>query len=116
LDVQITSLAYGPFDNGHVLVGLDNGELLAFDFHTLDRLEKVLVFDDHQAVTQITFDPTNYIFAGGSGGKMVALSYQDKQMHYLYFEVKRETFCTLQIPRQKVPDFKEGGKGGFCCV
>jgi hypothetical protein len=27
---KITSINYGPFDNGHILVGLDNGILIAF--------------------------------------------------------------------------------------
>ncbi len=28
---QITATGYGPYDNGHLLVGLENGSLLAFD-------------------------------------------------------------------------------------
>ena len=28
---QISSINYGPFDNGHLLLGLDTGYLLAYD-------------------------------------------------------------------------------------
>ena len=43
LDVEcnITSINYGPYDNGHILIGLENGSLLAFDYLTLERLESV---------------------------------------------------------------------------
>ena len=32
---KITCLNYGPFDNGYVLVGMDNGVLLGFDAITM---------------------------------------------------------------------------------
>ena len=96
LDVEseITCINYGPYDNGHILVGLDDGNLLAFDFLTLERLESVCIFEN-QAITTITFDPTNYIFVGGSQGKMTALSYIDKKMHYLYLDLGKNKYCTV---------------------
>ncbi len=65
VEADITCINYGPYDNGHILVGLSDGRLIAFDYLTLERLESVLVFEN-QSVTTITFDPTNYIFVGGS--------------------------------------------------
>ena len=31
----ISELSYGPYDNGHVLVGTTTGDFLAFNSHTL---------------------------------------------------------------------------------
>ena len=66
-DALISCLNYGPLDNGHVLVGLDNGELLVFEYPCLDLIESIKVFD-HAAITCVTFDPTNYVFVSSSDG------------------------------------------------
>lgn len=34
----ITALSYGPYDNGHVLVGTSTGDFLAFNSLTLQKL------------------------------------------------------------------------------
>jgi len=34
----ITALAYGPYDNGHVLVGTSTGDFLAFNSLTLQKI------------------------------------------------------------------------------
>lgn len=60
--VSITALNFGPFDNGHIMIGLSNGEMMAFDLLTLERLENTLVFPELSPVTSIIFDPTNTIF------------------------------------------------------
>ena len=39
----ITSLSYGPYDNGHVLVGTSTGDFLAFNSLTLTKLCNVKV-------------------------------------------------------------------------
>ena len=46
IDSEITCINYGPYDNGHIMVGLQDGKLLAFDFLTLERLETVKIFDN----------------------------------------------------------------------
>ena len=51
----ITSLQYGPYDNGHVLVGTSTGDFLAFDSLTLRKLCNVKVAN--HAVTSITIEP-----------------------------------------------------------
>jgi hypothetical protein len=33
---NITALNYGPYDNGHILVGTRDGNLLVFEFISLD--------------------------------------------------------------------------------
>jgi len=37
---QVTCLSYGPFDNGHVLLGLEDGQLLAYDYPQLQLQER----------------------------------------------------------------------------
>lgn len=98
--VTITCINYGPYDNGHIMVGLSDGRLIAFDFLTLERLETLRVFEEGVAVTQISFDPTNYIFLGGANGKVTALTYLDKKTHYLYLDLGKNKFCTVQVPKQ----------------
>jgi hypothetical protein len=38
---KVTSTAFGPFDNGHIWLGLSNGWLLAFDYPSLQRTETI---------------------------------------------------------------------------
>lgn len=123
---QITCVNYGPFDNGHILVGFDDGRLIAFDYLTLERLEQVKVFHD-ASITSISFDPTNYVFVGGSNGKMICLSYIDRKTHYLYLDMGKNKYCTVQMPKTYTPEFngisrvgydnlEDGRSGNFCCV
>ena len=35
---EITSVKYGPYDNGHIIVGLSNGYVLVFDSIKLTKL------------------------------------------------------------------------------
>ena len=101
LDIQcdVTCVNYGPYDNGHILLGLSDGTLIAFDFITLERLESVSVFTDNVAITCITFEPTHQIFVGGDNGKMIALSYVDNKIHYLYLDLGKSKYCTVQMPK-----------------
>ena len=39
----ITSLSYGPYDNGHVLVGTSTGDFFAFDCLNLTKICNVRV-------------------------------------------------------------------------
>jgi hypothetical protein len=123
IEASITCINFGPFDNGHILVGLSDGHMIAFDFLTLERLETVKIFENC-AVNCITFDPTNYIFVGGENGKVICLSYIDKKLHYLYLDLGKNKFCTVQLPRNYTPDLRSNkigynhleGNTNFCCV
>lgn len=35
---EITAIKFGPFDNGHIIVGLSNGYVLVFDSINLTKL------------------------------------------------------------------------------
>ena len=41
---RITCLAFGPYDNGYILVGMASGRLLVFDPVTLDRVKDFHIF------------------------------------------------------------------------
>ena len=40
----ITSIEYGPYDNGYVLLGMQSGRLLVYDPVTLERVTDFKVF------------------------------------------------------------------------
>ena len=40
----INCVQYGPFDNGHILLGLSDGWLLAYEYPSLERIESKQVF------------------------------------------------------------------------
>ena len=45
IDTQdINCVAYGPFDNGHILLGLSDGWLLAYEYPSLERIESKQIF------------------------------------------------------------------------
>ena len=39
----VSSLAYGPYDNGHVLIGMTTGDFIAFDSMQLCKIVNVKV-------------------------------------------------------------------------
>ena len=95
-DSSITSLNYGPFDNGHVLVGFANGTLLFFDYPFLNRLELLTISEGH-ALTSITYDPTNYIFIGTDNGELHSISCIERKMNYMYLVLGKDTYCTVTM-------------------
>jgi len=58
----ITTLTYGPYDNGHVLVGTSTGDFLAFNSMTLTKICCVKVAE--HPVTSITVEPTQAVLVG----------------------------------------------------
>ena len=53
---HITCIHYGPYDNGHILVGLSTGDFFAFDTLTLRKLCNLKISDF--PITNITVEPT----------------------------------------------------------
>ena len=41
---EINCVSYGPFDNGHILLGLSDGWLLAYEYPSLERVESKQIF------------------------------------------------------------------------
>jgi hypothetical protein len=52
----ITCVEYGPYDNGHILVGLSTGDFLAFDTVSLHKLCNIKMSDS--PITSITIEWT----------------------------------------------------------
>lgn len=55
-DGLISSLVYGPYDNGHILIGMTTGDFFAFDSMQLTRLVNVKVANS--PITSISIEPT----------------------------------------------------------
>ena len=62
--LKITSLNYGPYDNGHVLIGMENGSLIAFSITSLEKLYQFKVFET--PLSSLTIDPTQMMIAGST--------------------------------------------------
>ena len=58
----ISCVAYGPYDNGHILVGTSTGDFFAFDTMRLIKICNVKVAE--YPVTSITIEPTQMVFCG----------------------------------------------------
>ena len=58
----ISSLVYGPYDNGHILVGLTTGDFFAFDSMNLTMLVNVKISES--PVTSIAVEPTQLVLVG----------------------------------------------------
>ena len=59
----ITALTFGPFDNGPILTGWEDGSVRYFGAYSLELLG---VYEGQQqmgAISQITFDPLNHVYA-----------------------------------------------------
>ena len=41
---QINCIQYGPYDNGHIMLGLSDGWMLGFEYPSLKRVESKQVF------------------------------------------------------------------------
>jgi hypothetical protein len=52
---HISALQYGPYDNGHILVGLTTGDFFAFDSISLRKLCNVKI--SNSPITSITIEP-----------------------------------------------------------
>ena len=61
---RITCLAYGPYDNGHILIGTSTGDFLAFNAITLQKICNVKVGMNNCPVTSLAIDPTQAVLVG----------------------------------------------------
>jgi hypothetical protein len=52
----ISAMMYGPYDNGHILVGTTTGDFFAFDSISLRKLCNVKI--SQAPITTITIEPT----------------------------------------------------------
>ena len=69
----MSSLAFGPYDNGYLLLGTNTGHLLVLEPLSLDRIAGQHVFKDDE-ITQISFEPTQTVFLGTKHGYLKAIN------------------------------------------
>ncbi|CDW85419.1 UNKNOWN [Stylonychia lemnae] len=107
---RITSLNYGPYDNGHVLVGMENGTLLAFSSIDMSKLYQVRIFD--REINRITIDPTNQVILGSNQSQELAtVTFIESKVDYVYVDLGKKKFCTIllnknaQTTRSKTPTY-----------
>ena len=86
---EICSLAFGPYDNGHLILGLKNGQLFAFD--VLNCFELVFCLNlapPNCPISSIIFDPTNLILAVSEAANSIyAVSLIEKKREYVYLDL-----------------------------
>ena len=92
----ITSLAYGPYDNGHVLVGTSTGDFLAFNSMNLRKICNVKVAN--YPVTSITIEPTQSVLLGvHDTQEVISLTFIENKYKYVYIELGMKKFATLKV-------------------
>ena len=43
--MNVTSIKFGPYDNGHIIVGLSSGTVVVYDPITLEKLYEKQIFE-----------------------------------------------------------------------
>ncbi len=127
INVRITAVAFGPYDNNYFLIGLSNGTLLVFDSVSLERIHNIPLFKS--PITRISMEPANMIFIASSTGGLTAISLIKKEMHYVYLDLGKKQFCTVALPKNgSKPNGEvkgglnqdtlliEGRQASFCCI
>lgn len=93
---RVTALKYGPYDNGHIIVGFETGIIAILDAIHLRKLFERQIFQMDVAVHCITFDPTNLVIASTSDGEVVSLSLVENKVKYTYLDMGENQFVTVQ--------------------
>lgn len=111
-DDSITAVSFGPFDNGHLLIGLSSGILLAIDIFTMEVMMNLKLF--RCSVKDITFEPTNLLLVASTDKDLVALSIVKREMHYVYLELGKKQFGTVSYPHQRMLSDPSEAEVGAC--
>ena len=98
-DAEINAIKYGPYDNGHVIIGLSNGMLLAFSAIDLTKLFQSTIFDC--PIQGVCFDPTHLLIVSSVNGEIAIVSLIENKVKYLYVDLGKKQFCTVQMQVKK---------------
>ncbi|TNV84806.1 hypothetical protein FGO68_gene2559 [Halteria grandinella] len=94
--VKISSLQFGPFDNGPLSVAFQDGQIACFDAIELKTLHS---FQINQSQVKLCIEPGNQIIAI-SGNNMIGLTPIPREIDYIYLDVGERKFCTLEVKRE----------------
>ena len=92
----ITSIKYGPYDNGYIVIGFSTGIIAILEPISLTKLFDKQIFASGEKAIGITFDPTNLVIATAADGEAVAISLVENKVKYTYIELGQNQFCTVQ--------------------
>lgn len=106
---EISCLGYGPYDNGHILVGTTTGDFLAFDSIRLTKLCCVKLAD--VPVTSIAVEWTQLVLVGvKETGEVTAVSFIERKEKYMYMEMSNRKYATVVISKQQAKALAAPGK------
>ena len=72
---KITCINYGPYDNGYLLLGMDNGTLISMEYMSFEIFDRKTVFIGSTKITRIDYEPTKYLFIGNDLGQLSVLTF-----------------------------------------
>lgn len=81
---RITSINYGPYDNGPIIVGFHDGTVMGFDYYTLEKLLQVKSVENEQ-IKFITYEPCKTIVVG-STSSILTYSMTSDLFLYIYMD------------------------------
>ena len=94
---------YGPYDNGHIIIGFSSGHLLILNSLDLSCMFRMSIFESSQRINKIIFEPTNQIIVSsdqcGKEEGLVAISLIEGKAQYQYLEIGQGSYMTVVIPK-----------------
>ena len=115
-EMCITAANFGPYDNGHIVVGFNTGLMLILNSFDLAAMFRIQVFDIETPISSIVFDPTQMIFASSATPSqqdtlvgwvcpilrfnLCGITLIERQASYKYIDMGQDTFMTLVIPKE----------------
>jgi hypothetical protein len=100
---KITCLHYGPYDNGHILVGTSTGDFFAFNSVDLKKMVNVKLAES--PISSIAIEWTQVVLVGVRDGQsVIAISFIETKQKYVYMEIGKSKYATVVI------DQKSGAK------
>ena len=93
---RVTVLKYGPYDNGHIVVGFDTGLVSILDTVRLQMMFERQIFELDKPVRAISFDPTQLVLVTNDEGEIVSLSLMENKVKYTYLDMGANQYVTVQ--------------------
>lgn len=92
----ITCVHFGPYDNGHILIGTSTGDFFAFDTLELKKLCNIKLSD--YPITNITIEWTQLVLIGvQQTGEVTAITFIETKQKYVYMEIGSRKYATVVI-------------------